>query len=100
MLEDECTELPQEMKFRVINLEVANRGVNVANKSGLIKTVINSGKVKFMYYVYEYVTDLTDEEKNQLKEEIIEKDVDGKYKQMVEDTAQIEESGIDLGGNN
>lgn len=29
MLEDEWTEAPQEMKFRQINLEVANRGVNV-----------------------------------------------------------------------
>lgn len=29
MLEDEWTESPQEMKFRVINLELANRGVNV-----------------------------------------------------------------------
>ena len=29
MLEDEWTEEPQEMKFRQINLEVANRGVNV-----------------------------------------------------------------------
>lgn len=29
MLEDEWTEEPQEMKFRVINLELANRGVNV-----------------------------------------------------------------------
>jgi hypothetical protein len=29
MLEDEWTESPQEMKFRVINLEAANRGVNV-----------------------------------------------------------------------
>ena len=29
MLEDEWTESPQEMKFRQINLEVANRGVNV-----------------------------------------------------------------------
>lgn len=29
MLEDEWTEEPQEMKFRVINLEAANRGVNV-----------------------------------------------------------------------
>lgn len=29
MLEDEWTESPQEMKFRVLNLEVANRGVNV-----------------------------------------------------------------------
>jgi len=29
MLEDEWTESPQEMKFRVVNLEVANRGVNV-----------------------------------------------------------------------
>ena len=29
MLEDEWTESPQEMKFRLINLEAANRGVNV-----------------------------------------------------------------------
>lgn len=29
MLEDEWTEEPQEMRFRVINLEVANRGANV-----------------------------------------------------------------------
>ena len=29
MLQDEWTEEPQEMKFRVTNLEVANRGVNV-----------------------------------------------------------------------
>lgn len=29
MLEDEWTDSPQEMKFRVINLETANRGVNV-----------------------------------------------------------------------
>lgn len=29
MLKDEWIETPQEMKFRVINLEVANRGVNV-----------------------------------------------------------------------
>lgn len=29
MLEDEWTESPQEMKFRIINLEAANRGVNI-----------------------------------------------------------------------
>lgn len=29
MLEDEWTDSPQEMKFRIINLEVANRGVKV-----------------------------------------------------------------------
>lgn len=29
MLQDEWTESPQEMKFRLINLEAANRGVNV-----------------------------------------------------------------------
>lgn len=29
MLEDEWTEEPQEMKFRVLNLEAANRGVKV-----------------------------------------------------------------------
>lgn len=29
MLEDEWTDSPQEMKFRLINLEIANRGVNV-----------------------------------------------------------------------
>ena len=29
MLEDEWTESPQEMKFRIVNLEAANRGVNI-----------------------------------------------------------------------
>ena len=29
MLEDEWTESPQEMKFRLLNLEAANRGVNI-----------------------------------------------------------------------
>ena len=29
MLEDEWTEEPQEMKFRVLNLEIANRGIKI-----------------------------------------------------------------------
>lgn len=60
--------------------------VNVEDKSGLIQTVINSGRAKFMYYVYEYVPGLTEEEKNYLKENIKEADKNGKYREMIEDT--------------
>lgn len=58
--------------------------VNVKDKTNLIQAVIDSGMVKFMYYIYEYVPDLTENEKNKLKENIIEKDTDGKYKQKIE----------------
>ena len=60
--------------------------VNVENKDGLINSVIDSGRVKFMYYVYEYVPGLNDEERSIIKESIVSKDTSEKYKQMVEDT--------------
>lgn len=41
--------------------------VNVKDKRNLINAVINSGRVKFMKYVYEYVPDLTDDEKKRLQ---------------------------------
>lgn len=59
--------------------------VNVVDKTGLIQTVINSGRVKFMYYVYEYVPELNEDEKNWLKNSIIELDLNGKYKKMFEE---------------
>ena len=58
--------------------------VNVEDKSGLIQAVTKSGRVKFMYYVYQYVQGLTEEEKEQLKESIVKTDSNGKYKKMVE----------------
>lgn len=66
--------------------------VNIQNKKGLIQTIINSGRVKFMYYVYEYVPELSEEEKELLKENIIQKDREGKYKEKVEDTKTGEET--------
>lgn len=66
--------------------------VNVRNKKGLIEVIINSGRVKFMYYVYEYVPRLLEEEKKLLKENIIQKDKEGKYKEKVEDTKGEEET--------
>lgn len=66
--------------------------VNVQNKKGLIQEIINSGRVKFMYYVYEYVPELLEEEKKLLKENIIQKDREGKYKEKVEDTKREEET--------
>lgn len=59
--------------------------VNVKDKNGLIQSVINSGRVKFMYYVYAYVPGLTEEEKDQIKESIVKQDLDGKYREMLED---------------
>lgn len=67
--------------------------VNVEDKTNLIQAAIDSGMVKFMYYIYEYVPDLTEDEKNKLKENIIEKDKDGKYKQKVEGVLEEEVKG-------
>lgn len=66
--------------------------INVENKTRLIQTVVNSGRVKFMYYVYEYVPDLTEGEKNYLKKKIKEADSNGKYREMIEDTISEKEN--------
>lgn len=68
--------------------------INVENKTRLIQTVVNSGRVKFMYYVYEYVPGLTEEEKNYLKDNIKEEDRNGKYREMIEDTISEEDKEI------
>lgn len=65
--------------------------VSLEDKSGLIQTVINSGRAKFMYYVYEYVPGLTEEERQLLEQNIIEKDSNGKYKEMIQDDTEPEE---------
>lgn len=59
--------------------------VDVKNKSGLIQNVIQSGRVKFMYYVYAYVPGLEKEEKEYLKHSILEMDITGKYRKMIEE---------------
>lgn len=52
MLEDEWTEEPQEMKFRVINLEVANRGVKVERIFIFRKDKIKEFKVNKTLKIY------------------------------------------------
>ena len=70
--------------------------VNVEDKSGLINSVISSGRVKFMYYVYEYVPELSDEEKAIIKGSIIKKDTNGKYKGIIDSTnIQEDEKSIE-----
>lgn len=64
--------------------------VNVENKSGLIQSVVNSNRVKFMYYVYAYVPKLTEQEKQELQNNIVKKDLNGKYKKMVEDEMNLD----------
>lgn len=68
--------------------------VSVKDKTELIQAVINSGRVKYMYYVYAYVPKLTEEEQNILKEEIKRQDISGKYKEMLEDKTSIEENDL------
>ena len=70
--------------------------VNVQDKDELIQTVIDSGKVKFMYYVYEYVLDLTEEQKKLLKESIDKMDINGKYKQMTEEKESDKVSNLSI----
>ena len=67
--------------------------VDVNDKGNLIQAVINSGRVKFMYYVHEYVSGVSEEEKDLLKKEIQKRDSDGKYKKMIEDIIEQEERG-------
>lgn len=52
MLEDEWTESPQEMKFRLINLEAANRGVNVERIFIFSKNKINQFKENKTLKIY------------------------------------------------
>lgn len=68
--------------------------VNVEDKSGLIQIVKNSGRVKFKYYVYEYVPGLTEEERNEIKEDIIKTDSEGKYRRMLEDAINVKDKEI------
>lgn len=68
--------------------------VSVKDKTGLIQAVINSGRVKYMYYVYAYVPELTEEEQNILKEEIKIQDTSGKYKEMLEDKTNLGENDL------
>ena len=64
--------------------------VNMEEKEGLINAVIKSGKSKFMYYIYEYVPGLKEEEKENLKKTIIEQDSNGKYsKKIIESKGEI-----------
>ena len=93
---DDLTEAQEEAQDPMQAYEYL-ASVNVSDKSGLINSVINSNKVKFMYYVYEYVPGLTDEEKNELKENIIKRDQNGKYKKIIEDTENPRETEIGIG---
>ena len=52
MLEDEWTESPQEMKFRLINLEAANRGVNFERIFIFSKNKINEFKENKTLKIY------------------------------------------------
>lgn len=67
--------------------------VDVKDKGNLIQVVINSGKVKFMYYIHEYVSGLIKDEKDLLKKKIEERDLSGKYKRMINETVKLEERG-------
>lgn len=70
--------------------------VNVENKKGLIQSVINSGRTKFIYYVYQYVPGLTEQEKEILKENIMKKSSDEKYKIMLEAEGDLEKNAGEM----
>lgn len=72
--------------------------INVECKNTLIQVVANSGMPKFMYYVYEYVPELTESEKKQIKESIMKQDSTGKYRKMVEDTVSISDRYLESKG--
>ncbi len=93
---DDLALIQQELKDPMQAYEFL-ASVDMEDKSELVQTVIDAGKVKFMFYVYEYVEGLKEKDKELLKEEIVKRDETSKYKQMVEDTQEIEEKGIEFG---
>ena len=84
---EDLTIMQEEIKDPMQAYEYLS-SVNVKDKKQLIQVVIDSGRVKFMYYTYEYVPGLTEEEKDLLKEEIMKQDVSGKYKEMLGETSE------------
>ena len=83
---EDLTKIQEEIKDPMQVYEFL-ASVNVKDKTNLIQAVIDSGRVKFMYYIYEYVPNLTEEEKDLLKEEIMKQDDRGKYKEMLGETS-------------
>ncbi len=69
--------------------------VNVEDKNGLIQSIMNSGRTKFAYYVYEYVPGLTEQEKQCLKENI-EKSGSEKYKAMLKAEEDLGENAGEI----
>ena len=65
--------------------------VKVEEKTQLIKSVINSGRTKFMYYILEYVPELAQEEKNLLEGNIVSTDPNGKYAKRIVDSKKDKE---------
>ena len=69
--------------------------VVVKDKSGLIDSVIRAKRVKFMYYTYEYVPNLTEEEKEYLRKSIMDSprnQQNEKYKKIIQASIQNENS--------
>ena len=67
---EELTKVQEELQDPMQSYEYL-ASVNLEDRSGLISSVVNSKRVKFMYYTYEYVQGLTEEEKAGLRENII-----------------------------
>lgn len=84
---DDLTEAQEEIQDPMQAYEYL-ASVSLEDKSGLIQSVIDSERVKFMYYVYEYVPGLTDEEREQLAQNIKAKDSKGKYKRKLQEGAE------------
>ena len=78
----DLTQLQEELKDPMQAYEYL-ASVSVKDKRGLIESVISSGRAKFMYYVYEYVPELKEEEKNKIRESILSINPQGKYGQAL-----------------
>lgn len=68
---------------------LASVNLNEEERSGLIKAVIDSKKAKFIYYVLEYVPELTDKEKDKLKDAVLLQDAQGKYGKIIKDKEEV-----------
>ena len=65
--------------------------VDLKERTGLINSAVRAEKPKFLYYIHEYVPNLTKEEMDLLEKNIIKKNPNGKYAKLINNSEKNRE---------
>ena len=65
--------------------------VDLKERTGLINSAVRAEKPKFLYYIHEYVPNLSKEEMNLIEKNIIKKNPNGKYAKLINNSEKNRE---------